>query len=199
VPKEITVNNTKQFDCHIFKDLCRQMGIEVAFTSVYHPQSNEAVEKVNALIFTATKKIQENQPKDKWAEELPRAVWSHNTFICRATKFTPFKLLYRGEPVTPEEIMLHSVRTKTNARYSPSEALISTDPMVKGGGDTSRLTIYRIKKFSTTSLVHGAEYHFKTKTSVATPELFCRCSKQLRVVVPFLLTKGTTITCHKEQ
>jgi hypothetical protein len=64
------------------------------------------VEKVNALIFTAIKKILENQPKGKWAEELPRVVWSHNTSICRATKFTPFKLLYGEEPVTPEEIVI---------------------------------------------------------------------------------------------
>jgi hypothetical protein len=55
------------------------MGVEAAFTSVYHPQSNGAVKKVNALIFTAIKKILENQPKGKWAEELPRAEWSHNT------------------------------------------------------------------------------------------------------------------------
>jgi transposase InsO family protein len=48
VPKQIIVDNAKQFDCHIFKDFCCQMGVEVAFTSVYHPQSFEAVEKVNA-------------------------------------------------------------------------------------------------------------------------------------------------------
>jgi hypothetical protein len=89
------------------------MGVEAAFTSVYHPQSNGAVEKVNALIFTAIKKILENQPKGKWVEELPRAVWSHNTSVCRATKFTPLKLLYREELVTPEEIKLHRARTKT--------------------------------------------------------------------------------------
>jgi hypothetical protein len=51
-----------------------------------------------------------------------RAVWSHNTSICRATKFTPSKLLYREEPVTPEEIKLRSARTKMEATYSPSEA-----------------------------------------------------------------------------
>jgi hypothetical protein len=98
------------------------MGVEAAFTSVYHPQANRVVEKVNALIFTAIKKILENQPKGKWAEELPRAVCSHNTFVCRAMKFTPFKLLYGEEPVTPEEIKLRSARTKTEATYSPSEA-----------------------------------------------------------------------------
>jgi hypothetical protein len=80
------------------------MGVEAAFASVYHPQSNGALEKVNALIFTAIKKILENQPKGKWVEELPRAAWSHNTSVCRAMKFTPFKLLYREEPVTLEEI-----------------------------------------------------------------------------------------------
>jgi hypothetical protein len=122
VPKEITVDNAKQFDCHIFKDFCYQMGVEASFMLVYHPQSIRAVEKANALIFTAIKKILENQPKGKWAEELLRAMWSHNTPICRVAKFTPFKLLYGKEPVTQEEIKLHSARTKTEATYNLSEA-----------------------------------------------------------------------------
>jgi hypothetical protein len=45
VAREITVDNAKQFDCHIFKDFCHQMGVEAAFASVYHPQSNGAVKK----------------------------------------------------------------------------------------------------------------------------------------------------------
>jgi hypothetical protein len=80
------------------------------------------VEKANELIFIAIKKILENQPKGKWAEELPRSVWSHNTSICRAMKFTHFKLLYGEEPVTPEEIKLCSARTKAEATYSTSKA-----------------------------------------------------------------------------
>jgi hypothetical protein len=61
------------------------MGVEAAFASVYHPQSNGAVEKADTLIFIAIKKILQNQSKDKWAAELPRALWSHNTSVCRAT------------------------------------------------------------------------------------------------------------------
>jgi hypothetical protein len=57
VPRKITVNNANQFDYHIFKDFCHHMGVEAAFASVYHPQSNRAMEKVNALIFTAIKRI----------------------------------------------------------------------------------------------------------------------------------------------
>jgi hypothetical protein len=76
---------------------------------------------VNALIVTAIKKILENQTKGKWTEELPRAAWSHNTSVCRAKKFTPFKLLYGEEPVTLEEIKRHSARTRMEATYSPNE------------------------------------------------------------------------------
>jgi hypothetical protein len=89
------------------------MGVESAFTSVYHPLSNGGVEKANVLLFTAIKKILENQPKDKWTEELPKAVWGHNTSVCRATKFTSFKLLYKEEPITQEEIKLRNAKTKT--------------------------------------------------------------------------------------
>jgi hypothetical protein len=121
VPRKIIVDNAKQFDCNMFKEFCHQMGVEAAFSSVYHPQSNGAVEKANALIFSAVKKILEDHPKGKWADELSRAVWSHNTCIYRATKFTLFRLLYGKEPVTPEEIKLCSTRTKAETIYSPTE------------------------------------------------------------------------------
>jgi hypothetical protein len=38
VPRHITIDNTK------FKDFCHEIGMKVAFASVYHPQTNEAVE-----------------------------------------------------------------------------------------------------------------------------------------------------------
>jgi hypothetical protein len=122
VPRKITVDNAKQFNCHIFKDFCHQMEVEATFPSIYHPQSNRAVERANALIFSAMKKILEDQVKSKWVEELPRAVWSHNTSVSRATNFTPFKMMYGTELVTLEEIKLHSARTKPEAIYSPNKA-----------------------------------------------------------------------------
>jgi hypothetical protein len=69
------------------------MGVEAAFASMYHPQSNGIVEKANTLIFSAIKKILEHQLKGNWAEEILRVVWSHNTFVYREMKFTPFRLL----------------------------------------------------------------------------------------------------------
>jgi hypothetical protein len=43
-------------------------------------------------------------PKDKLVDELPKVVWVHNTTVLRSTNFSPFKLLYGEEVMTPEEI-----------------------------------------------------------------------------------------------
>ena len=55
VPKEVTVDNGKQFDCTTFRELCHQLGTKLCFASVYHPQSNGGVERANGTIFSEIK------------------------------------------------------------------------------------------------------------------------------------------------
>jgi hypothetical protein len=74
------------------------------------------------LIFEAIKKILEGKKKGKWAEVTPRAVWSHNIMVCRATNFTPFWLLFRGKVVLSEEIKHQSLCTTAEAPPCPIEA-----------------------------------------------------------------------------
>jgi hypothetical protein len=74
------------------------------------------------LIFEAIKKILKCEKKGKWAEVMPRTVWSHNTMVCRATNFTPFQLLFRVEAVLPEEIKHQNLRTTTEASSCPNKA-----------------------------------------------------------------------------
>jgi hypothetical protein len=105
----------------MFKDFCQQIGTKVAFASVYHPQSNGAVERANSLIFEAIKKILEGEKKGKWAEVMPTVVWSHKTTVCRATNLTPFQLMYGAEVVLPEEIKHQSLRTATETTVCPNE------------------------------------------------------------------------------
>jgi ribonuclease HI len=104
VPSELTVDNGKQFDSQDFRDFCFSIGTKLAFASVYHPQSNGVVERANGKIFTTIKKMLLDDKKGKWADLLPEAVWALNTTECRATGFTPFRLLYGSEAMTPQEI-----------------------------------------------------------------------------------------------
>jgi len=84
--------------------VCYSVGTKAIFASVYHPQSNGAVERANGIIFGSIKKCLFDQKKGKWADELPKVIWSHNTSESRTTKFTPFRLLYGAEAMTPEEL-----------------------------------------------------------------------------------------------
>jgi hypothetical protein len=79
-------------------------------------QSNGVVERANTLIFKAIKKILEGETKDKWAK-----VMLHNKMVSRATKFTPFRLLFRVEVVLPKEIKHQSLRTAAKASSCPNK------------------------------------------------------------------------------
>jgi hypothetical protein len=77
---------------------------------------------------TGIMKLTFNQPRGKWPDELVKVVWSHNTTISRSTCFTPFKLLFDGEAITPEEAKAGSIRTvasvEDEANYSVAKDII---------------------------------------------------------------------------
>jgi hypothetical protein len=115
VPKAITVDNGTQFDAETFKDFYGWIGTKIHFASVRHPESNGLVERANGIIMTGIMKLIFNQPRGKWPDELIKVVWSHNTTVSRSTGFTPFKLLFGDEAITPEEAKTWSIRTTASA------------------------------------------------------------------------------------
>jgi hypothetical protein len=111
VPKVITMDNETQFDAKTFKDFCDRIGTKIHFASVRHPESNGLVERANGIIMTGIMKLIFNHPRGKWPDELIKVVWSHSTTVSRSTGFTPFKLLFGDEAITPEEAKTGSIRT----------------------------------------------------------------------------------------
>jgi hypothetical protein len=93
--------------------LSRNFVIKLAqhFALVRHPGSNGLVERANGIIMTGIMKLIFNQSRGKWPNELIKVVWSHNTTVSRSIGFTPFKLLFGDEAITPEEAKAGSIRT----------------------------------------------------------------------------------------
>jgi transposase InsO family protein len=121
VPRSLTVHNGKQFDSEKFKEFCRSIGTKIAFASVYHPESNRAMERANRVVFSAISKMLFNIRKGKWIEELLKVIWSHTTTVSRTTGFTPFKLLYSKEAMLLEEIKHQSLRAFRQALAEDEE------------------------------------------------------------------------------
>jgi hypothetical protein len=78
---------------------------------VRHLESNGLVERANEIIITGIMKSIFNQSKGKWPDELIKVVWRHNTTASRSTGFTPFKILFGNEAITPKEARMGSIRT----------------------------------------------------------------------------------------
>jgi transposase InsO family protein len=101
VPKAITIDNVAQFDSEAFKTFYDQIGTRIHFASVRHPESNGLVERANGIIITEIMRSIFNLSKGKWPDELVKMVWNHNIVVSRSTSFTPFKLLFGDEAITP--------------------------------------------------------------------------------------------------
>jgi hypothetical protein len=127
VPRELAVDNGKQFDYYSFKEYCRTLRTHAKFSSVYHPQYNGAVERANGLIFLGIKKCLFDQKKVKWTDELLKVIWSHNTTVSRVTSFTPFHLLFGTEAMTPEEIKNESMRVLKGKKIEEVDQKVEKD------------------------------------------------------------------------
>lgn len=136
------MDNGKQFDTTKFRIFCAELGVKIDFASVGHPQTNGAVQRANGVLFSG---ISKKLLKGKWVQELTAVVWCHNSSELRPTKFTPIRLLYGKEAVTPEEKDFRSLRT-TVERNPPKNHIANVEGIEGSRLQAAiKLTKYQIK------------------------------------------------------
>jgi hypothetical protein len=82
-------------------------------SSVAHPQTNGQVERANRLILQEMKARMFHDLEARgrnWHKELPSVLWALHTNVNRATRDTPFNLVYGADAVLPPKIYLESSR-----------------------------------------------------------------------------------------
>jgi hypothetical protein len=89
------------------------------------------VERANGITITGIMKSIFNQLKGKWLDELIKVVWSHNTAVSRSIGFTPFKLLFGDEAITPKKARTGSIRTLASAE-DESDCQVTKDTICWG-------------------------------------------------------------------
>uniref|UniRef100_A0A8C5R326 Gypsy retrotransposon integrase-like protein 1 n=1 Tax=Leptobrachium leishanense TaxID=445787 RepID=A0A8C5R326_9ANUR len=97
VPSEIVSDRGAQFVSRFWRDFCAEMGVRLAFSSAYHPQTNGAAERANQSLeqyiscFTT-------QQQDNWSELLPWAEYARNNAVNETTGHSPFSAIYGFSP-----------------------------------------------------------------------------------------------------
>jgi transposase InsO family protein len=115
VPNSIITDNGSQFTGRKFLEFCDKYHIRVDWAAVAHPQTNGQVECANGMILQGLKpRIFDrlNKYGRKWPQKLLSVVWSLRTTPSRATRFTPFFLVYGAEAVLPTDLEYGSPRVK---------------------------------------------------------------------------------------
>ena len=99
-PKEIVTDGGKEFANKLLGALCQELGILHRQTTPYHPETNASAEVFNRTMKHYLAAALE-QPYLDWEELLPALRICYNTSVSKATRATPFSLVYGMEANMP--------------------------------------------------------------------------------------------------
>jgi transposase InsO family protein len=103
-PKVLLSDNGRQFVSRVLKWVCRLYGVKQAFTSLYHPQPNQAERVIRTAKSMMAMSIRESHRE--WDENLPHIAMALRTATSESTGYTPAFLMFGRQmrlPVDPVE------------------------------------------------------------------------------------------------
>jgi len=93
VPKKLISNRYAKFTSKFWKEFFIGLGIEIAFSTTYHPHIDGKIEKTNRILEDMLKMYVMHQPR-KWEEYLPLSEFSYNNGYQESLKMIPFEAFY---------------------------------------------------------------------------------------------------------
>lgn len=97
LPDKIISDRGIQFAAKVFQELGRVLGIKLAMSMAYHPQTDGETERVNQELEIYLRMVCANHP-DQWEHYLSFAEFTHNKHEHSARKMLPFMIMYGVEP-----------------------------------------------------------------------------------------------------
>lgn len=97
MPKDIVSDRDPTFLSEVWKELFRVHGVDLRFSTSYHPQSDGQTEVTNKTLETYLRCMTSDSPHS-WSKWLPLAEWWYNTTFHTAIKCTPYEVIYGQSP-----------------------------------------------------------------------------------------------------
>jgi len=91
LPKCVILDRGPQFVAHFTRELYHLLGIKLASSTAWHPQTNGQMERVNQELDQYLW-LFVNEQQDNWYNLLPMAEFQHNNYVHSATQQPPFLL-----------------------------------------------------------------------------------------------------------
>lgn len=91
--ERIVSDNAMSFIVEEYKNFCNKYGIQISYSSPYHPQGNGQAKSSNKSLMKIIKRILEKNKK-AWDSKLRLVVWADRVTIKKAIGCAPFDLVY---------------------------------------------------------------------------------------------------------
>ncbi len=106
-PKKLITDRDTRFTSNVFTEFCRLFGIQNAFSTAFHPQTDGQTERYNAVLEDMLRHYVGADQTD-WDELLPAAEFAVNNSKNDSTGETPAFLMQGQHPLTPVTIQTDS-------------------------------------------------------------------------------------------
>ncbi|KAK2966295.1 hypothetical protein RJ640_018106 [Escallonia rubra] len=100
LPKVIVSDRDPRFTGKFWTELFKLLGLELHFSTSFHPQTDGQTERVNALLECYLRHFVSANQTD-WARLLDVAQFSYNLMRSEATNQSPFEIAIGQQPLTP--------------------------------------------------------------------------------------------------
>ena len=116
-PSQIISDQGRNFDGHLFAEMCKLLKIKKSRTTPYRPSSNGQAERNNRTLIAAVRCVIEEQD-DLWDEWMPQLNMAMRSAVNRNTGMTPNMMMLGREINTPMEL---TIPGKDSDPKSPEE------------------------------------------------------------------------------
>jgi Integrase core domain len=100
LPNYLLSDEGSEFFNQLVAEVCKLYGVTKVFSAAYHSRGHGMVERLNRTIEDCLKHTT-NQACDDWDVWLPEALFAIRSTPASGTKMSPFRLLYRRDPILP--------------------------------------------------------------------------------------------------
>ena len=97
IPESIVSDRDTKFTSIFWKEIHKLMGSKLLMSTVFHPQTDGAMEQANKSITQILQTVIANNQKD-WSSKCPMVEFAINSSVNATTGYAPFKLNYGYMP-----------------------------------------------------------------------------------------------------